>query len=294
MRLGIHRLAFVTLTGAQIVLLLAMPAAVIGQTANGSVSISASVGSNDPPPTPGPTKVIFKGIAYPSSQVTVQRDGAIVATVPADPTAHFEVEITESGSGIFTYGIFSEDAQGREGRTSNFTLSLTAGTTTTVNGIFLGPTIGLDRSTVKLGETVTMLGVTAPQSEVTIFVSSEEEHTFKVNAESNGLWTKQFLGSDLGIGSHSARVKAVATTNEISGFSNTVSFSVVADDLPVDPCAGKRPGDMNCDGRVNLVDFSILLFYWKKTNPTHPRVDINKDKVVNIQDLSILLFWWTK
>lgn len=244
------------------------------------------------PPTPSPTKVIFKGLAYPGSQVTLQQDGKILATVPADPTARFEIEVTGFVTGIYTFTIFAEDELGRVGRVSNFTISITQGATTTVNGIFLGPTIAADKASIKLAETVSLLGATAPSSEVTIFVSSEEERTFKTNAGGNGLWLKQFLGSDLGLGTHSMRVKAVAPSQEISAFSNTVSLSVT--EAAPDPCDGKRPGDLNCDGKVNLRDFSIMLFYWKKKNPPHPRVDINKDGVVNIRDLSILLFWWTK
>lgn len=50
--------------------------------------------------------------------------------------------------------------------------------------------------------------------------------------------------------------------------------------------------DLNCDGHVNLVDLSILLYNWGKVK-NNPRADINKDGVVNLVDFSILLFEWT-
>lgn len=255
-----------------------------------SVSISALVVDSSPPPV-SPTKVIFKGLAYPSSQVTIQRDATIVATVPADPTARFEVETTDHAPGIYTFSVFAEDALGRVGRTSNFTLSITQGTTTTVSGIFLGPTIAADTTSARLGDTITVLGATAPQSQVTIFVSSDEERTFQVTADGSGLWTKQLIANDLGVGTHNTKAKSVSPSNEISGFSNTISFSIT--DIPPQPCDGKRPGDINCDGKVNIKDFSILLFYWKQLNPVNARADINADGTVNIKDLSIMLFWWT-
>lgn len=271
------------------------------------VSVTATVPSPTPP-TPADTVVIFRGIAYPNSQVTIQRQGTILATVPADPQARFDVTFGNQPTGIFTYALFAEDARGVVGRESNFTLSISQGTTTTVSGIFLGPTIGADQSTIKLTETVTVLGTTAPSSEVTIYVASEETTTFKVTAGTDGLWTKQFLGSDLGIGDHNVKSKAVAPTQEISGFSNTVPITVTEPPPPPepeptptpapapapDPCDGKNRADINCDGKVNLVDFSILLFYWKKTNPANARADISRDGVVNLTDLSILLFHWTK
>jgi hypothetical protein len=48
--------------------------------------------------------------------------------------------------------------------------------------------------------------------------------------------------------------------------------------------------DINGDNKVNLTDFSILLFNW---NTTDPDADINQDGIVNLTDFSILLFQWT-
>ncbi len=279
-----HVLARVVLAG----FLVLGPLLVSGAT----ISVTAVVPAAPPPPTPSPAKVVFKGLAYPSSLVTIQKDGLDAVVVPADPAAKFEIEVGDLAAGTYTFTVFGTDLQGRVGRSSNFTLSLTLGTTVTLSGIFLGPTIAVDKTSAQLGETVTLLGATAPDSSVSIVVSSETEHTFKTAADQNGLWVYQFVTDDLGVGTHSARVKAVAPTNEISAFSDTVSFSVT--EGKPKPCDGKRPGDLNCDGKVNLVDFSILLFYWKKRDPANVRADINADGIVNIRDLSILLFWWTK
>jgi len=264
---------------------------VVGPLVLSAATVSISAVVQDPNPPQNPTIVVFKGLAYPQSQVTLMNGGSVVATVPADPTAKFEVQISGLATGIYNFSLFAEDALGRVGRTTSFALSITQGTTTTVSGIFLGPTIQANGTSFDLDDTISLIGATAPNSQVTIFVSSEEEQTFSATADGSGLWVKQMLGTQLGEGSHSARAKAVSTTSEISGFSNTVSFSV--SDAAPQPCDGKSPGDLNCDGRVNLQDFSILLFFWKQTNPSNPRADINGSGQVTIQDLSILLFWWT-
>ncbi len=53
--------------------------------------------------------------------------------------------------------------------------------------------------------------------------------------------------------------------------------------------------DINLDGRVDTIDFSIMLAYWNALPPyNNPRVDINKDKKVNTIDFSILLYYWGK
>jgi len=255
------------------------------------ISVTATVPS-EIPPTPADTAVVFRGIAYPSSSVSIHRGTTLLATVPADPTARFDVSIGSQTPGTFTYTVSSEDARGLESTPLNFTLTLTTGTTATVTGIFLGPTLSVDKTQAQIGDTMTFLGATAPQSQVSIYVSSDTTQTFTTSADTSGVWTKQVLADDIGVGSYTAKVKAVAPTSEISSFSASVAFAVVAQ-AAVDACSGKISSDINCDGSVNLADFSILLFYWKKSNPANVRADVNGDHVVNLTDVSIFLYYWS-
>ena len=51
--------------------------------------------------------------------------------------------------------------------------------------------------------------------------------------------------------------------------------------------------DLNGDGKVDAIDFSILLAFWNTSPPfRNPLVDINKDGKVNSTDFSILLYEW--
>lgn len=51
--------------------------------------------------------------------------------------------------------------------------------------------------------------------------------------------------------------------------------------------------DFNCDNRVNSIDFSILLYYWKATPPFgNASTDMNHDGKIDSVDFSILLYWW--
>ena len=68
--------------------------------------------------------------------------------------------------------------------------------------------------------------------------------------------------------------------------------SVIPPTVPVD---SYNVADFNRDGKVNSVDFSILLAFWQKQPPfKNPYVDINKDNQVNSVDFSILLYNWGK
>ena len=49
---------------------------------------------------------------------------------------------------------------------------------------------------------------------------------------------------------------------------------------------------MNKDSRVNLVDFSIAAYWYKRSTPP-PSADLNGDGKVDLVDFSILAFYWT-
>jgi len=58
-------------------------------------------------------------------------------------------------------------------------------------------------------------------------------------------------------------------------------------DITEEPCA-----DSNGDGRVDLVDFSTLIFWFDKPNvPSH--IDCNADGIADLTDFSIMAFYWT-
>lgn len=62
---------------------------------------------------------------------------------------------------------------------------------------------------------------------------------------------------------------------------------------PNDCASCNSHGDINKDGHINIVDFSIMMFYWGQTDPANPCVDLNHDHLVDITDFSIMLYWWT-
>ncbi|HEY4524192.1 MAG TPA: hypothetical protein VJL36_00315 [Candidatus Paceibacterota bacterium] len=51
--------------------------------------------------------------------------------------------------------------------------------------------------------------------------------------------------------------------------------------------------DLNGDGRVDIVDLSILLYYFDQPGIIRCDSDFNGDRLINLVDLSVLLFYWT-
>ena len=70
--------------------------------------------------------------------------------------------------------------------------------------------------------------------------------------------------------------------------------------LPVIPpgCVPGEKGisraDLNCDGRVNLVDFSVFTYYLPRPIAISQFADISKDETVDLVDLSVMFSEWTE
>lgn len=251
------------------------------------VTITATVPGTTPPGPTNPT-VEFTGLAAPGATVTVSRSSQSIASVNADDQANFSITVTDQPTGQQTYVVGATDDQGRMLKSVTFVLTLNASTTTIVTGVFLGPSIALDRTSVKLGQFVTVSGTTAPSSTVTVTVTSTpKEYTVSTNAA--GDWSKLVNTEDVGVGTHAVQARALFGGSQTSALSDSLSFAVNA----LEQCDGKKTADVNCDGKINLVDFSILLFFWQQTNPRNERSDINRDGRVTIVDFSIMLFQWT-
>jgi hypothetical protein len=54
-----------------------------------------------------------------------------------------------------------------------------------------------------------------------------------------------------------------------------------------------HPSDVNRDTRIDLVDFSIMAFWWRKSLPADSAVDLNCDSQLSLADFSILAYYWT-
>lgn len=249
-----------------------------------------------PPISVAVTGVTFTGRAYPLSKVTVLQDGQIAATTIAGPDAQFSMTVTGLSAGNYTFAVYSEDASARRSALFTFPVFLTTGVTTTVGGIFITPTIAVDKEAVKRGDNIAIFGQSVPSSAVTISVHSDQEYFVKADADSNGVYLYTYDTAPLEIGQHETKAKAALAT-EVSGFSQAVSFAVGDISIPKESSKCPKKADVNDDCKVNLVDFSIAAFWYNRsldvTFAATEKAQLNDDGKVDIVDFSIMAFYWT-
>lgn len=236
------------------------------------------------------TQVIFKGRAYPGSAVVFLKDAQVVAKTIAGSDAIFQITLTNLSGGNYVFSVYSEDDDGIRSSLLTFPVGVTAGAIIKISGIFIAPTIATDKTEVKHGNNIKIFGKAAPSSNITIVVNSENDNFLKTKTDKNGVYLYNFNTLPLEIGQHSVKSKAAAE-NEITSFGKVVSFKVGDKDKATPPKSAAK-SDLNNDNEINLVDFSIIAYWYKRPLPPKS-VDLNTDGKIDLADFSIMAYYWT-
>ncbi len=230
--------------------------------------------------------VILRGFTSPEALVSVYREGAVSATAIAQTDGYWQVEMTGLPEGGYNFQLTAEDRFSR--LTLPVNLSVTISTSTTsLSEVLLPPTLSVENNKVRQGQLFIFSGEAKPLSEIKlIFFPSNKVVTTRSNE--NGFWQVDIPADDFEVGGYS--VKAQASSRElVSVFSQNLFLSV----LPA-PTGGKCQGpDLNGDGKVNIVDLSILLSRWGEQSEERLCQDINFDHRIDVVDFSIMLYFWT-
>jgi hypothetical protein len=270
-----------------------------------AVVISTTI-SPAPPASPGPVSnngvpltndsgtdiAIFRGRAYPQSFVAILKNGLIVNELPANSDGTFEVPVNNIKPGTYTFGIRAKDKNGLLSSVLSYTIYIVANVETEVNNIFIPPTLTTDKIEVKKGDSVIFSGSSFPRAELTLNIFAKSGVIKTAKANDAGLWAYSFSTVGLEFGDYNS--KATAKIGTVSSlYSSPVSFTVgTANRIRGKVSPVKNHCDLNNDSRVNLLDFSIMAFWYKRLG-FPAKVDLNSDSRVNLTDLSILAYCWT-
>lgn len=240
----------------------------------------------------GTEKINFSGTAYPNAEIFLLKDASLVSNTTADTAGNFSISLTGLSSGNFDFAIYAKDPQGRRSNLSFISASLTNNQTKNISDILIPPTIALNNLEVKQGEVENIFGFAQKNSKVTIVLSYSPTKTFEVKSGPEGFYSFNLPTSKLNLGSYNVFSKTFFN-NLFTPNSTTLQFKVGTKTIQnpnLNGCPTK--GDLNSDCRVDLVDFSILAFWYLKPNfPSE--IDFNNDGMVDLIDFSILAYNWT-
>ena len=236
----------------------------------------------------GDTEIRVDGQAYPNRTVSVLLDGDSVGSVKADSSGDFELSL-EAEPGPATLGFYSTDAFGTRSITYTTTFDVTQGAVTNVSNVLLPPTIKVSDAEIDPGAVVTISGQAPPNKKVEIFLNDNKID--ETDSTSQGDWSIAYDTTSLAAAEYTLKARYVTGSSILttdSSFSTALALYVGVDgQVPT-------PSDLNRDGFVNLIDFSILIFWWGTNGgDSNPPADINGNGNVGLEDFSILLFNWT-
>lgn len=241
--------------------------------------------------------IIISGKAYPNSEVTLLSDGQIRVITRVGSKGDFEITLTDMSPGTYLFTLYAEDAQGRRSSLLTFQIFITAGSTVKSSGLFLSPTIDIDKTSVKKGDILQIFGQASPNTDVIINVSSEEELFFRMPTEKDGSYLYALDTNILEKGEHHTKSKQVYQNQMVSPYSRTLNFTVSEKSISKKPVSCPQKGDLNNDCRVNLVDFSIAAYWYKKKLNKEmlekEMKHLNGDGKINLVDFSILAYYYT-
>ncbi len=237
----------------------------------------------------GDTQVSIQGKAFPNTTVTILIDGDTVGTVRTNSKGEFQFNVdTDPGTASFSF--WASDSSGTRSLTVNTTFDVTQGAVTSLNGILVPPTLRATNVNINPGDPVILSGQTIPNAAVEI-VLNKNEKTFSTTADSLGNWSYNLLTGSLKADTHTLKARFISGSDALktqSPYGTTLSLNVGVEGKPT------SNSDLNRDGKVNLIDFSILIFWWGTPGGnSNPPADINQNGRVGLEDFSILLFNWT-
>lgn len=240
---------------------------------------------------PAPPDVTISGWAYPGAEITVLKDDKKSGTTYSAVDGSFMYAIPEANKGLYSFVLWARDSDGIKSAPYSSTFWVEDNTQTIISNILIPPTIQLKSNYVDIGKNIEPMGQSTPGKKIEVQVYYPAQKKIVATKENlagpDGRWKDGLptVGYERGIYELKAR-----TFHEKYGWSlygEAVKCGVGETLTEESPCARS---DINKDGKVNLVDFSILMFYWGATNSLG---DINKDGKVNLVDFSIMMYCWT-
>lgn len=239
------------------------------------------------------TRVVIYGYAYPNAKVFLLNDNIILNSVFADDSGKFLFNLKLNSGGSYKFEFIANDVYGNKSRLIAVYTDVSSQKTTIIKNVIIPPSVYSNKSIYKRNSSITFFGQTVPNSIVNIYINNN--YIDYVNADSYGRWKKNIK---------------YKKDNKIKLYVNGIFNNINSDfSLPIYVYVGENNkfskeiknmrylADINEDGKIDITDFSILIYWYDKKTPliskSKYKVDLNSDGIINFSDFSILAFYWT-
>jgi hypothetical protein len=186
------------------------------------------------------------------------------------------------------YTLYAIDKAGGRSIILNYPIVVKKGYVTQVSGIRFAPTISADKVEVKKDGNITIFGYALPNVPIDLVIGGIKDQTFNIVSKNDGKYQTTLTLTDFIKGNYNIHVNY----KNDKRISKVIQFTIGDVNILSADLSTNIPGDCNADQVINLIDFSVMAFWYGKDNP--PRcVDTNSDNVINLIDFSILAFYWT-
>lgn len=243
------------------------------------------------------TQLVLSGVAYPLARLVLWRNGVSTDNYSVGLDGKFKINLSNVGAGWLNLVIYAQDSDGAYAKPYSLPVYLTAGAITNVEGIVIAPTISADQASLKQGQWLKIFGQTAPESQVAISVEAVDKELANIWSDALGRYSYNLSTDQLKAAYYQAWSRVYYKNREAVN-SKALSFLVL--EQPVDKAVDKPASlgaceliaDFNNDCKVNLVDFSIAAYWYKRASPPS-RLDLHKNGRIDLADLSIMAYYWT-
>lgn len=249
------------------------------------------------PPTSRPiveekkTGVILSGYTSALSDLFILKDGQTIKEQKIGDDGRFRFELTDISAGSYIFGVYVRDSGGLRSPIRNVPLVLTDGMITHAENIFIAPTLSADKLEVTRGGMINFFGSSFPSALIKFYITPLDSFSASLNSNFLGAYSYNFQTENLAFGNYTVRSQAFLN-NELSSLSAPFSFNLGERTVELENQPVLDIADLNGDGKVNLIDFSIIVYWYQRSNPP-VHVDLNDDGVVDLADFSILAYYWT-
>jgi hypothetical protein len=248
----------------------------------GSVTITASIEAEL-------ANLRISGFTSPYAFLIFSENNAVLGTDTSNQTGGFTkylYGIQPTTHNITFYGV---DLLNFNTTPQPITIYTPAFLETTISNQLLSPTISINSNAIYQGDDLVASGSAVPGGQITLLTDTPLR-SYVASASATGLWNYTINDtSDYVLGDYRAYAIVTSEIGLQSLISPSLLFTVTTASASGTACGDISTGDLNCDGNVNLQDFSILMYYWGTQNAA---ADINNDFYVSLNDFSIMMYYW--